>query len=402
MWTEGHRQRACGRGTEGAKCTVPLTRGLCRLLVVQVPDPRCRRCLVRRSFPGYSCVWPPHAATTTTRVYIGENADPDDLMLWTGRFRGYLDRGRRCEAEFDDLSAEEAIAWGRERCAVVLIRVGDGDYYSAGELNPDPDELPQWPPEGLRLERRRVRGFEALDNTEDDPPVLWDVRIGATGICSTFQARAVRTIRRGLPSPAGCSRPWVRHHLLTASGLRIASSEIASRCLARPRRRDPPSRKLPCRRVGARRASGERAGAAAGRAAACGCGDGDDDRPDGRSGRGYERGSVRRTAAAAGCRWACAGAAAVTGRAARRPDHHGESRAAARRWRRARRRSPARPLRRTGRRTALPVTHANPSPQRYTPSGAGERLCSRPKRWRTPVARRPRREGPGARRVQCS
>src|SRR3954447_2497531 len=47
-------------------------------------------------------------------------------------------------------SAEEAIAWGRERARTVLIRLGNrGDtYFSAGEKLADDDEgsLPQWPP----------------------------------------------------------------------------------------------------------------------------------------------------------------------------------------------------------------------------------------------------------------
>jgi hypothetical protein len=94
-----------------------------------------------------------------------------------GRFSGYLDRGDRPVEEFQDRSAEEAIAWGRERAAVVLIRTGESDYYSAGEHNPE--QLPTWPPPGLSLRRRRVAGFEALDNTEDDPPVVWNVRVQA-------------------------------------------------------------------------------------------------------------------------------------------------------------------------------------------------------------------------------
>ena len=167
-------------------------------------------------------------------VYIGENADPDDLMLWTGRFRGYLDRGRRCEAEFDDLSAEDAIAWGRARCAVVLIRLGDGDYYSAGELNPDPDELPEWPPEGLRLERRRVRGFEALDNTEDDPPVLWDVRIGATGIeaGSEDDARAFHDAIRADPDAISVQAPAPGYPAMSAAFVVQASTLDQARRIA--------------------------------------------------------------------------------------------------------------------------------------------------------------------------
>jgi hypothetical protein len=98
--------------------------------------------------------------------------------MLTGRFSGHVETvdglGETCE----DLPVDEAIAWARERADVVLIRTGDGDYHSAGELNPK--QLPPWPPVGLRLGRRRPRGFEALDNAADHPPVLWDVRVEAS------------------------------------------------------------------------------------------------------------------------------------------------------------------------------------------------------------------------------
>src|SRR4051794_35023121 len=114
-------------------------------------------------------------------VWIAEKQDNDDAFMLTGRFDGHIDTGRRIAEEFDDLSAEDAVAWGRSRCDVVLIRTGEEGYFSAGVRNPDPEEYPPWPPPGLRLERRRVRGFEALDNTEDDPPVLWDARVSVQG-----------------------------------------------------------------------------------------------------------------------------------------------------------------------------------------------------------------------------
>lgn len=113
-------------------------------------------------------------------VWIAEDVDSVDSLLLTGRFSGYLDRDRRLKDRFEDLEAEDAIAWGRARAAKVLIRTGDsGCYFSAGERNPDPHEYPEWSPADLRLERRRPRGFEALDNNESDPPTLWDVRISA-------------------------------------------------------------------------------------------------------------------------------------------------------------------------------------------------------------------------------
>lgn len=112
-------------------------------------------------------------------VWIAEDIDPEDPMLLTGRFSGYLDRDDRAEEEFDDLTADDAIAWGRARADVVLIRAGDTDYFCAGEINPDPEEVGLWPPAGIRLERRRFPGFEALDRLASDPPVLWEVRVQA-------------------------------------------------------------------------------------------------------------------------------------------------------------------------------------------------------------------------------
>jgi hypothetical protein len=119
-------------------------------------------------------------ATRARTVWIAEDRDPHEQLLLTGRFSGHLEIGEDAGEAFEDLPVDAAIGWGRERATVVLIRTGDGDYHSAGDHNPDPEQLPPWPPSGLRLERRRPRGFEAIDNTEDDPPVLWDVRIEAS------------------------------------------------------------------------------------------------------------------------------------------------------------------------------------------------------------------------------
>jgi hypothetical protein len=110
-------------------------------------------------------------------VFIAESLDLEDSFMLTGLFAGHLERDDDVGAEFEDLPVDEAIAWGRERATVVLIRTGDSDYFSAGIENPD--QLPEWPSSASALGRRRVRGFEAMDNTDDDPPVLWDVRVEA-------------------------------------------------------------------------------------------------------------------------------------------------------------------------------------------------------------------------------
>jgi hypothetical protein len=113
-------------------------------------------------------------------VWIAEDVDLEDPLLLTGRFSGYLDQDERSAETFEGLEAEDAIGWGRARAATVLIRTGDsGRYFSVGEHNPDPGKFPDWSPAELRLERRRPRGFEALDNSESDAPIFWDIRVEA-------------------------------------------------------------------------------------------------------------------------------------------------------------------------------------------------------------------------------
>ena len=119
-----------------------------------------------------------------TAVLLREESDPDDLLARvppadlyaSGRFSGYDDLGEGRPGErLADATLEDALEWARERAEVVLIRLFDSDCYSAGSRNPDPDVLPDWD-EDTVVRRRRPRGHEMLDNTESDPPVLWDVR----------------------------------------------------------------------------------------------------------------------------------------------------------------------------------------------------------------------------------
>lgn len=173
-------------------------------------------------------------ASTRSRegsVWIAENADEGDSMLLTGRFSGHLDRGDRITEKFDDLSADEAIAWGRARSAVVLIRTGDSGYYSAGEHNPDPDEYLPWPPTDLRLEPRRPRGFEALDNTETDPPVLWDVR-ASVNLDRKPDARVFHEAVRAQPAAAKVQAPAPGYPPTSAAFVVEASTESQARRIA--------------------------------------------------------------------------------------------------------------------------------------------------------------------------
>jgi hypothetical protein len=123
-------------------------------------------------------------------VFVAELMDPEEPFMLTGLFAGHVERDDDLADEFEDLPADEAIAWGRERAKVVLIRTGDSDYYSAGPDNPQ--RLPEWPSSAAPHGPRRVPGFEALDNTEDDPPVLWDVRVRARRPESDMSSRFTR------------------------------------------------------------------------------------------------------------------------------------------------------------------------------------------------------------------
>ncbi|HET7049104.1 MAG TPA: hypothetical protein VFI54_12650 [Solirubrobacteraceae bacterium] len=143
-------------------------------------------------------------------VLLREEADGDDLLARvpppdlyaSGRFSGYVDLGEgRPGEQLGDASIEEPLKWARERAEVVLIRLFDSDYYSAGSRNPDPGVLPDWE-DGTVVGRRRPRGLEMLDSTDSDPPVLWDLRLypGAAVDPNAFAA-FVQQDPRAVPVP---------------------------------------------------------------------------------------------------------------------------------------------------------------------------------------------------------
>jgi len=64
----------------------------------------------------------------------------------------------------EDVSVEQAIAWGRSQADVVWVRVGNGDlggddggYFSAGTRHPDP-AIPMWPEHGTKVTERPYDG----------------------------------------------------------------------------------------------------------------------------------------------------------------------------------------------------------------------------------------------------
>jgi hypothetical protein len=85
-------------------------------------------------------------------VYIAQDA-PDLVDHRAPRFIGHweaTDPPRLLEAGPSSSDVEDAIAWGRARAEVILVRIGmPGVYYSAGEAQPARGErLPEWPPLG--------------------------------------------------------------------------------------------------------------------------------------------------------------------------------------------------------------------------------------------------------------
>lgn len=96
----------------------------------------------------------------------GRMIDPD-----VGRFEASWQLDDKGEVENIELDgAEAAIAWGRKRSDIVLIRLAhSGDcFFSAGVRNAgdDDDPLPEWPPSPPR------EGWW----TPPDPPTLAEVR----------------------------------------------------------------------------------------------------------------------------------------------------------------------------------------------------------------------------------
>jgi hypothetical protein len=80
----------------------------------------------------------------------GRMVDPATARFWVS----WQDEEATMAIEDDDiLGADAAIAWGRERADVVLIRLGhrEDTYFSAGATYPeseDDEPMPIWPPAG--------------------------------------------------------------------------------------------------------------------------------------------------------------------------------------------------------------------------------------------------------------
>ena len=144
-----------------------------------------------------------------------EDFDFDDGETYLGTFSGHVETRTSMGEQVEGLTAEEAIAWGRARGDVVLMRLADGqEYLSAGDKHPA--EFGRWPPPEPVV-RRRPAGQQWRDRTDTDAPVVWAVDLVLAVPLDTpvgEHAAAVRVrARRGLPrvSPAEVLRVDLTH-----------------------------------------------------------------------------------------------------------------------------------------------------------------------------------------------
>jgi hypothetical protein len=83
-----------------------------------------------------------------THRSAGHEELADEGMAWIGHWERVDPPGMLGEGVWT--SAAEAIAWARERCDAVIIRVDlPGRQYSAGNRQWWDDKLPEWPPEDV-------------------------------------------------------------------------------------------------------------------------------------------------------------------------------------------------------------------------------------------------------------
>ncbi len=135
-------------------------------------------------------------------AHFVEDEGQDDLgSLYLGTFSGHVEGKTRMLEQVEGLTADEAIAWGRERAVVVLLRLADGDeHFSAGDENPRRER--EWPPpEPEPVARRRPPGQEWRERTAADAPVAWAVDLvvhvpADTPVAARAEAMGARA-RRG-------------------------------------------------------------------------------------------------------------------------------------------------------------------------------------------------------------
>lgn len=141
---------------------------------------------------------------TPGRVFIAEESDDHDPgEMWPGRWWAHWeseDPKHSVEGP-QGVSAQDAIAWGREHADIVLIRPGDTDvHYSAGSL-----EEPDCPlcPDGQELPRRR-----SGERPDDWPSLPMTRDWTATLLTEALTRTGVRTGRIDLPELLPTIAEW--------------------------------------------------------------------------------------------------------------------------------------------------------------------------------------------------
>ena len=124
-------------------------------------------------------------------MWIAEDERHDgDGRILLGTFSGYLDGGDR-EERFGGLPVDEAIAWGRARAERINIRLGTGDYHSAGAEHSR--AYPRWPPPDLPpLVERRPPEEAWKDRGASDEPIAWRAAVWLTPPWTSEDAAATR------------------------------------------------------------------------------------------------------------------------------------------------------------------------------------------------------------------
>ncbi|HET7170931.1 MAG TPA: hypothetical protein VFI18_04785 [Gaiellales bacterium] len=100
-------------------------------------------------------------------AFIAEEVEFDERgPIATGLFSGSVqtEDGGITDAVDSDMSPREAIRWARERAQRVVVRIAGEQPCLDTEV--DQTRTPR---------RRRPSGWEFLDRTSADPPILWDV-----------------------------------------------------------------------------------------------------------------------------------------------------------------------------------------------------------------------------------